>query len=96
MYAVKDGETRRVGHIQDMAQSKGGNPERFRLLWCPFDDYSNDSRQLDRGCGGCGAEFVEYIPGEEPEPEPEMESESEVIPEPEQEPVAPARRRSKR
>ena len=65
MYALKDGQYRKVEHTQDIVQNKGGNSDRRRVYWCSFCDCSTDSSQLHGGCGGCGAAYVEYLP--EPE-----------------------------
>ena len=71
MYVInQDGETKKVERIQDMSQNKGGNPERYKVLWCPICDFSTDSRQLHQGCGGCGAAFVEYMLESEPPDQP--------------------------
>jgi len=71
MYALKDGQYRKVERIQDIVRNKGGNPDRRRVYWCPICDFSTDSRQLHQGCGGCGATFTEYLPEPEPVPDPE-------------------------
>ena len=70
MYALKDGQYRKVERTRDIVQSKGGNPERYKVLWCPICDFSTDSRQLHQGCGGCGATFTEYLPEPEPVAQP--------------------------
>ncbi len=71
MYVINQaGEPTKVERIQDMSQNKGGNPERFKVLWCPACDFSTDSRQLDQGCKGCGATFTEYLPEPEPAAQP--------------------------
>ena len=71
MYVInQDGETKKIERIQDIVQNKGGNPERYKVLWCPICDYSTDSRQLQGGCGGCGATFTEYLPEPKPAAQP--------------------------